>query len=133
MKIDMFPAKSGDCFVISYGEKVDKHIIIDGGFVDTYRDALSAYIEDINDNGHTIELILVTHIDRDHIGGILELIKSRHELNFNDIWHNSYRHLDCDYESVEPKYFSILEDIIASGNKYLTHQKKKYLLNKALC
>ena len=47
-------------------------------------------------------MLVVTHIDNDHIGGIIELLKENgsnenpHIIEIRNIWHNSYRHLQFD-------------------------------------
>ena len=93
LKITMLPAKEGDCLVIACGENpAMKYILIDAGRVWTYENALKQYL---TDNGITkIELLIVTHVDRDHIDGMLRLIKDP-ELNLqvSNVWFNTWDHL----------------------------------------
>jgi hypothetical protein len=40
------------------------------------------------------ELLIVTHIDTDHIGGVLRLLDDDLGLEFGDVWFNAWRHLE---------------------------------------
>lgn len=91
LSITMLPAGRGDCLWITYGEgEESRHIVVDGG---PERDqALRKYIEwllrDEVDNLN-IEMIVVTHIDDDHIGGVLDLMQNWPAgLTVGDIWFN---------------------------------------------
>ena len=47
INIKMFQAKSGDCFLSEF-VKAEFRILIDGGFVDTYRRQLRSYLQQIS-------------------------------------------------------------------------------------
>lgn len=49
--VKMFPAKNGDCFLVSLGLDNKKHILIDCGYVETYRDYLIEELMKIASNG----------------------------------------------------------------------------------
>jgi beta-lactamase superfamily II metal-dependent hydrolase len=95
MKFDIhfLPAKYGDCIWIEYGPAGDtKNILIDGGTGGTkkhIRDMLKALPGE-----KEVELLVVTHIDKDHIEGILSLL-SEEELGFSvgSVWFNAWKHL----------------------------------------
>lgn len=93
LTITMLPAKEGDCLVISYGaDSNKKHILIDAGRAWTYQNALKSYL--INNNINVLELLVVTHIDRDHIDGMLKLIRDKDlNLNVKNCWFNTWDHL----------------------------------------
>ena len=73
LRLTAFPAQDGDCLLLSYGEGDQiRHVLIDGGRTGTYaslRPALSA----IAGAGGRIELLVLSHIDGDHIEGMLKL------------------------------------------------------------
>ena len=72
MKIDLLPALNGDSVLVEY---VPSHyFLIDGGYVDTYKDYLLPKLKEISENGGAIDVIVVTHIDADHISGIIKLL-----------------------------------------------------------
>lgn len=83
MDIKFLKANNGDCIFISFvdNKQVKKNILIDGGMPQTYYNSttndygeLYYLIEEIKKNKNTkekIDLLILTHIDEDHIGGVL--------------------------------------------------------------
>ncbi|UKS29949.1 MBL fold metallo-hydrolase [Paenibacillus sp. HWE-109] len=102
VKIEMFPAKEGDSFLITLGENPKFNILIDGGLEDTYTDYLEKRLIELSGNNEQIDLLVVSHIDEDHILGILELLKKNGNSNnpqiikIAEVWYNSYRHLEME-------------------------------------
>ena len=95
-KLTMLPARQGDCLWITYGAKAAHHLIIDGGpeKANSLRSAIVARIDALPDRRLHIDLLVATHIDNDHIGGILDVILDMPAgLTIGDIWFNGYRHL----------------------------------------
>ncbi|MFC7699449.1 ComEC/Rec2 family competence protein [Bradyrhizobium sp. GCM10028915] len=96
-RLAMLPARQGDCLWFSYGsEQSPHHLVIDGG-PERSRVLLSRVEQMLaaspNRKLH-IDLLVVTHVDNDHIGGVLELLENLPTgLSFSDIWFNAYRHL----------------------------------------
>ncbi|MGA1867757.1 MAG: ComEC/Rec2 family competence protein [bacterium] len=93
LEVTMLPAKEGDCLLITYGHISDKkYILIDGGRKWTYKNSLKVLFEKLKIN--QLELIVVTHVDRDHIEGIMTLFEdSKLHINVKDVWFNTYDHL----------------------------------------
>lgn len=127
IKIEMFRASKGDCFLISLIEDTNKkHILIDGGFYHTYENHLKNRLRELAIGGDRLSLVVVTHIDSDHIEGILQLLKENQSANnpqiisIDEIWHNSYRHLQLDQmeklSTLNYKEKIVLEDIIVQNN-----------------
>lgn len=124
MKVEIFPANIGDSFLISYGTDYEKHILIDGGYRETYDNFLKKRLKEISGFNQELELVIVTHIDQDHIGGILKLIEenghstAKNIIGINEIWHNSYRNLgEGSTEEIiqgSPEEV-ILDEIISTG------------------
>jgi beta-lactamase superfamily II metal-dependent hydrolase len=94
LRIEMLPAKQGDSIWIEYGNPNDPHrIVIDGGtsgatkpFVDKVK-ALPA-------GKRRLELLVVTHVDADHIAGVLKFLETpKLGLSVRDVWFNAYKHL----------------------------------------
>lgn len=101
LRFEALPAKSGDCLWLEYGEPgASKIILIDGGLKGsfTYLDRrIRKAIRVRGTAGLHIDLLVVTHIDTDHINGILKLLtQTKYPLTFGDIWFNGRRHLRSD-------------------------------------
>jgi hypothetical protein len=91
--IEMLPADHGDCLIIRYGTAARPHrILIDGGTPSTFK-RLQSFIEALPPRERRFELLIVTHIDSDHIGGILPLLRAKLGVEFRDIWFNAWHHL----------------------------------------
>jgi beta-lactamase superfamily II metal-dependent hydrolase len=94
-RIDMLPAREGDCLWIEYGDPVHPHrILIDGGRQIAYK-TLETRFADLGTDQREFELLILTHIDADHVEGLLKLIQDPHlPIRFKEVWFNGYRHLD---------------------------------------
>jgi len=95
INIELIQAAQGDCIWIEYGADADSlhRVLIDGGTQGTYKH-LKKRIENLPAEERHFDLLVITHIDSDHIAGILELIKNESlGITFSDIWFNGYRHL----------------------------------------
>jgi beta-lactamase superfamily II metal-dependent hydrolase len=92
MTIKFLPAFNGDCILVSFEyEGKKKNILIDGGVPRTYQRHLKPELERIIENSESIDLLIITHIDDDHIGGIKELYQDvEFKKDFiKEIWFNS--------------------------------------------
>lgn len=119
--IEMLPANEGDCILVTIPHE-GVRILIDGGTSETYTSCLRERLLQIKEEGKGIDLLVVTHIDNDHIGGIIELLKENGSfaeskiIKIQNIWHNSYRHLQF-HEGLETGEAEkqILQKIVAQG------------------
>lgn len=125
IRIEAFPALEGDCFLLSIGNERKTHILIDGGFAETYYDYLKPRLISMAKRGEKLDLVIVTHVDSDHIGGIIELFKENGTaedpliIPINEVWHNSYRHLSWikqKGEKLSSDEKNILSGIISQGS-----------------
>jgi hypothetical protein len=92
--IEMLPAREGDCLWITYGDETRKrHVLIDGGRKATGKEVRKK-IAALPPDERRLELVVATHVDRDHIEGLLELAEARFDgVEIGDIWFNGYTHL----------------------------------------
>ena len=114
-RIEMLPAGHGDCLWIEYGDpKAPRRVLIDGGAAGTYKRALRERLRGLRENERRFELLVVTHIDADHITGILELLEdSETRFQARDIWFNGFRHLpDEKPETLGPVQGERLTDLL---------------------
>ncbi|MBK8673369.1 MAG: MBL fold metallo-hydrolase [Bacteroidetes bacterium] len=90
--IKILKAECGDAIVIHYiGNDGKPHnIFIDSGYSITYIEQVKPEIERIIQDGEKIDLWIITHIDDDHIGGIIDFIKDDdYDIDLvNQFWFN---------------------------------------------
>ena len=118
-RIELLPARHGDCLWIEYGDPVRPcRILIDGGPAFAYP-ALRRRIERLPTNDRRIDLLVVTHIDADHIEGVIRLLRDTAlGLSIGDVWYNAWRQLvpkqkglapaELDYGALQGEYLSAL-------------------------
>lgn len=96
-RIHMLPARRGDSLWIEYGDPDDRHhVLIDGG-VGATQDAIRHRIESLELARPHLDLLVVSHIDLDHIEGLLELLREPPAgLTIGDVWFNGWKHLPED-------------------------------------
>lgn len=101
MLIWMLPAKEGDCLLIEYGTADNKkYVLIDGGRAWTYKHALKHKLEEMGIK--QLELLVVSHVDRDHIDGVQKMLQDPDlNLTVNDIWFNTWAHLNDESVSAD--------------------------------
>ena len=96
-RIQVLPAQRGDALWIEYGSAAQPfRILIDGGITKTGREHLVKRVEALDDPTH-IDLLIVTHIDLDHIQGVIELLKAfPAHVSIDRVWFNGWDQLDLD-------------------------------------
>jgi len=107
LSLDVRRARKGDCLILHYGSKADPGLgIIDGGPSQVYGPQLKPRLAEIRkarklaaDDPLPVDFLMVSHIDDDHINGILELTKELLEakaaqrplpLKILGVWHNTF-------------------------------------------
>ena len=93
-ELDLFPARDGDALVLTWGENANpKRILIDAGRESGWLAIKKAY-EHLPEAQRTFELLVVSHIDADHIAGVLKMLADpARPLRFKEVWFNAYHHL----------------------------------------
>ena len=82
-----FKADDGDCIFLLLQEGDDSYVImVDCGY---YEEPIKDYVE--KDLNKTIDLLIVTHIDKDHIVGVEEMMKQTSGLKIGKILFNCYQ------------------------------------------
>jgi len=95
LTVELLPAGNGDCLWIEYGSGRKVHrILVDGGTRPT-RAILKQRIQCMNDDDRHFNLVVLTHVDLDHIGGLLPIWQDDSlTLDVDDFWMNGWQHLD---------------------------------------
>lgn len=127
-EINILPAYNGDSILIKTFDENQKEfiILIDGGTPSTFEYSLKKHLKGIV----KIDLIILTHIDNDHIGGLINLFKNSliREIEIGEIWYNQ-----PDVEFYEPKSEKVLISIPQAEDwKSLIREKKQDIIIKEI-
>ena len=74
MKLKVFYATDGDCLLLTSGD--GHHALIDGGRTKSFREQTWAVLQELAETKQVLDLVVVSHIDADHISGILWFMKA---------------------------------------------------------
>ena len=124
--IQMLPAASGDCIYLEFPDS-DFRMLIDGGYAKTYQKYLKKFLLKLAAEGKRLNLIVVTHIDDDHISGIRALLKENGDsrnpkiIEIDEIWFNSLNQCITMYYVSKRR----TRDVLCSQNHF-----KKYVFNR---
>lgn len=126
--LETLRAKHGDSLLLHYGESDDPRLIlIDGGPSGVFNQFLRPRLEALRaeragDDALRLELVVVSHIDDDHIRGLLDLAAQMRRLDDDErpqaydirgLWHNSFD--DVIGERVE-KIATAARDVIGTAS-----------------
>jgi hypothetical protein len=122
VKLTVFQSANGDCLLVE--SRDGKRMLVDGGLASSFEAHVAPALGKLRDAGHALDLVCVSHVDGDHIGGILTLLdtevewrvhafqsadaESRHRPprvprppDIVDLWHNGFsEQLDADVRPV---------------------------------
>jgi beta-lactamase superfamily II metal-dependent hydrolase len=89
MRLHMLPAFEGDCLILEYGEDEGHlhRVLIDGGREET-APQIQAYLDELPAKQRRFELVIVSHIDCDHIDGILGFLRNAPDGSVGHVWFN---------------------------------------------
>ncbi len=92
--LDILPVNAGDSVLLKVTEnEKTTNVFVDSGYVGTYKCALKPKIMELLSNEEKIDLFIITHVDMDHIGGVLAFIKDpafEWEKAIDKFWFNCY-------------------------------------------
>jgi len=113
VKLKVFFASDGDCLLLTSGD--GRHVLVDGGRRGSFEQQTRPLLLDMAGSKSAIELVVVSHIDADHISGVISLLEdvaawAVHDFQVNEgqnatfpeptrprppeikgLWHNSWR------------------------------------------
>lgn len=89
--VHLLPAAYGDSILIEYGKTESQYVLIDGGVYYNFEELVQA-IKQVAPELKRLELLVITHIDTDHIDGILTIL-NKEDIPFivKDIWFNGFQ------------------------------------------
>ncbi len=98
--INLLPASYGDSILVSHSSEVSTfNLLIDGGPAKTFGRGpggqrpgpLRIALDEIKEKGQCVDLVILTHIDSDHIKGLIKAFKTESYLSTiaNKVWLNA--------------------------------------------
>jgi len=100
IRIHVIQARFGDCFLLEYGnESSPSFMLIDGGPSGNYEQALKPALTTLLKDQSHIDDIVISHVDNDHILGVLDLLTdlqqqqdkgAKPNLSIGQVWFNSF-------------------------------------------
>ena len=116
-ELDIVQAAFGDCLIVRYGTPTrQRMMLIDGGPSGTFGEHLRPALVELAGAGATLHLVVLSHIDNDHVMGLLEMFgaleKAREDQRAEketstpaviaELWHNSFS-LSAGGEDIAPR------------------------------
>lgn len=91
VSISMLPARDGDCLFV---EAAGFRLLVDGGRPQTGLTVLPAFLGSLptRPGKPTIDLMILTHVDADHIAGVLTFLADPRGLTIGEVWFNGAEH-----------------------------------------
>ena len=102
-KLRVIQAEFGDCLVLEYGAATARRfLLVDGGPPTTWERHLETELRAIAAGGGTLDLVMLSHVDNDHVIGLLDFFARLREDDAGDpsgasrlipvagLWHNSF-------------------------------------------
>ena len=102
IELTMLPGKDGDCMLLSYGSGAGlRRVLIDAGRAATYP-LVKPVLAALGPQG--VDLLVVTHVDQDHVLGVLAMFNDPDRVPVGEVWFNGFDHLmDAELETFGPQ------------------------------
>lgn len=72
MKLRVFQSDKGDCLLLT--SRTGANVLIDGGMANAFTTQVQPFLGELAEAGQRLHLVYVSHIDQDHIAGVLQLL-----------------------------------------------------------
>ncbi len=120
LRIKMYAAGNGDAFLV----RADRtNVLIDGGYASTFHGEIQTDLQDIGSSGESLDLVVATHIDADHIAGLIAFFEANGSaavpkvVPVKQVLHNSLRSItSTNTTPVTPSSAALLESILRRGH-----------------
>lgn len=118
LNLHTIQAEFGDCFVLEFGTAASpRYMLIDGGPPNIYNDHLKGVLQTIKKRGADLDLVVLSHVDNDHVSGLLDLMadiedqRTNHQpeiATIKSLWHNSFSQTIGKGNEIEPRLKSLM-------------------------
>ena len=102
--------------------------MIDGGTPDTYHKFLKSEIKNLIDKAEKLDLVVCTHMDYDHIGGLVKMLLDVDSKMISEFWYNGFlqvinKYCNPNVNTTLDNDKKIIDDIIFKGTGYSFNQE----------
>lgn len=121
LALRVIQAEFGDCLVVEFGTPEDRrYALFDGGPPGTYNKHLEPVLKNIAAEGGRLDLAVLSHVDNDHVAGLLELTMQLREQRVNGqietiavdaLWHNSFARMIDKMGDLMPHLKVLIESV----------------------
>lgn len=101
LRLHVVQADYGDSLILEYGQAAAPHfLLIDGGPAGVYQAHLKPALQELAQRGATLDAVLLTHVDADHVVGLVDLFYDLVEakeknlpafISAHALWHNTFQ------------------------------------------
>lgn len=123
IEIKSYPAKNGDAFLVKASANPFA-MLIDGGYAETFQRHIKSDLEHLASTGYVLDLIVATHVDADHISGLLSFFlmngttQAPGIISVREVLHNSLRALVASQDAhtaMRPDDLALLTELRRRG------------------
>ena len=119
-KIHTLQAAFGDSLILEFGTAAQKRwVLIDGGPEGTYGGSLRKELKEIADGGGALDRVILSHVDGDHIVGLLELFAELRQqtapIAVAELWHNSFAKTIGDGTNVQARFQAMMASVAGAN------------------
>lgn len=144
MRLRVFFANDGDCLLLTSAD--GRHVLVDGGRSTTFAEHTRPHLDELAAADEPLDLLVVSHIDADHISGVISLLEEVAAWEVHDyqvhegqnptfpaprtprpprilgLWHNSWRDQVKDLEGPISAFASQVSEAVELAAETVEHQ-----------
>jgi hypothetical protein len=120
-KIHALQAAFGDSLIVEFGTaEARRFVLIDGGPAGTYTASLRDELDEISAAGGTLDRVILSHVDGDHIVGLLELFSELRQqaapIAAAELWHNSFARTIGRNNDIEARFQAMVAGVVGADS-----------------
>jgi len=121
--IKCYPAKNGETFLVRV-PSIQFAMLIDGGYADTFQRHIRTDLEKLAAGDYVLDIVVASHIDADHISGLLSFFQSNGPAHIptiipvREVLYNGLRSLNApteEHTEISPDDLAILWELRQVG------------------
>ena len=104
IKVKLIPAGYGMSLLIYIGKNTTTNILFDGGTKAAYSNGPKKEMEALTSRNERLDLVICSHIDYDHICGLIKLLDDGYGKYIDELWYNGFLQI------INEKYYNRTEN-----------------------